>query len=281
MKLSFEKKRRLSGYLFTLPFILGFCLVLLFPLIMSLIMSLGEIYDLVGLKTRITGFDNYIELFTKDVSFVPAFYETIKTTFLWTPFIVVFALFIAILLNRNIKGKGIFRVIFFLPVLLGTGYVMDQLGSAANILQLPEDLESFIGYYFNSNIANFINELLTQIVNVFWKTGVQIILFLSGLQSIPDSYYDAAKVDNANAWDCFWKITLPMLSPIVLLNLVYTMIDSFRDTDNEIGALIVNVGFNNANYEYGAAMGWVYFAVICVFASLVFALSRRLVVYDK
>ncbi len=281
MKISFEKKRRLSGYVFTAPFILGFSILMLFPLIMALIMSLGEIYDLVGLKTKITGFENYIKLFTEDVSFVPAFLNTIKISFLWTPFIVVFALFIAIMLNRDIKGKGIFRVIFFLPVLLGSGLIMAQLGGAANILKLPEELEGFISYYLNPSIADFINQLLSQIMNVFWKTGVQILLFLSGLQSIPDSYYEAARVDNANSWDCFWKITLPMISPIILLNFVYTMIDSFRDTNNEIGALIVSVGFDNANYEYGSAMGWIFFIVIGIFTALVFLLSRRLVTYDK
>ncbi len=281
MKISFERKRRLSGYVFTAPFILGFSVLMLYPLIMTLLMSFGEIYDLVGLKTRITGFDNYIKLFTEDVSFVPAFLNTVKISFLWTPFIVVFALFIAIILNRDIKGKSIFRVIFFLPVLLGSGTVMAQLGGAANILQLPEGLENFLAYYFNPSVADFVNQLLSQIMNVFWKTGVQILLFLSGLQSIPDSYYEAAKVDNANAWDCFWKITLPMISPIILLNVVYTMIDSFRDTNNEIGALIVSVGFDGANYEYGSAMGWVFFAVVGLFTGLVFLISRRLVTYDK
>lgn len=281
MKISFEKKRRLSGYVFTAPFIIGFCVLMLVPLIMTLVMSLGEIYDIVGLKTRLIGFDNYIKLFTEDVSFVPAFLNTMKISFLWTPFIVVFALFIAILLNKDIKGKGIFRVIFFLPVLLGSGYIMSQLDGATNILKMPVQMEEFIAYYFNPSIADFINQLLSQIMNVFWKTGVQILLFLSGLQSIPDSYYEAARVDNANSWDCFWKITLPMISPIVLLNVVYTMIDSFRDTDNEIGALIVNVGFDNANYEYGSAMGWVFFAVIGLFTGLVFLVSRRLVTYDK
>lgn len=281
MKIPFEKKRRLTGYIFTAPFIIGFGLLMLVPLIMTLIMSFGEIYDIVGLKTRFIGFEHYIKLFKEDVTFIPAFLNTIKISFLWTPFIVVFALFIAILLNKDIKGKSIFRVIFFLPVLLGSGYIMLQLDGATNILKMPTAMEEFIAYYFNPSIADFINQLLAQIMNVFWKTGVQILLFLSGLQSIPDSYYEAARVDNANSWECFWKITLPMISPIVLLNVVYTMIDSFRDTNNEIGALIVNVGFDNANYEYGSAMGWVFFAVIGLFTGLVFLISRRLVVYDK
>ena len=118
-------------------------------------------------------------------------------------------------------------------------------------------------------------------MRVFWKTGVQIVIFLSGLQSIPESYYEAAKVDNANSWDSFWKITLPMLSPVILLNTVYTMIESFRNTDNKIANLIVKIIFNSADYEYGAAMGWIYFSVTFLIIGFIFLVSRRLVNYEK
>lgn len=281
IKLSLEKRRSLSGYVFILPWVIGFAIFLLYPLISNLIMSLGKITDLVGLKTTITGFQNYIKLFNESKEFLPAFYDTLKNTFLWTPFIIVFSLFLAILLNKKIKFKGIFRVVFFMPVLLGSGYIMQQLSGAANILQLPENAIQIIGYYFNADIAKFLQDLLTQIMHVFWKSGVQIVIFLSGLQSIPESYYEAARVDNANGWDSFWKITLPILSPIVLLNIVYTMIESFRDTDNKIADLIVKIIFKSADYEYGAAMGWVYFVVTFAFIGLIFFFSRRLVYYEK
>lgn len=280
-RLSIEKKRRLSGYLFTAPFILGFLIMMLYPLLSNLIMSFSKIVDIIGLKLQFAGLENYIRLFVTDVHFIPAFLQTVRDTFIWTPFILVFSLFIAIILNRKIRFKGVFRLIFFLPVLLGTGYIMKQVSGAAGILQLPGQLRQFIQYYFSNDIAEFISRLLQEIMKVFWQTGIQVVIFLSGLQSIPDSYYEAALVDNANQWDCFWKITLPMLSPVILLNAIYTIIESFRNTDNEIAALIVNMVFKNADYEYGAAMGWVYFIVSIAIIGGIFGIMRRFIIYEK
>lgn len=278
---SLERRRAIAGYIFTLPFIIGFIVFLIYPLVQNLILSLGNITEIQGLKTEFIGLEHYKKLFLEDTKFVPAFIETIQTTFLWTPFILVFALFIAILLNRKIKGRGFFRVVFFMPVLLGSGYIMQQLGGSASILALPEGFSSFLSYTFNAQVADFFSELIAQIMNVFWDTGVQIVIFLSALQSIPDSYYEAARVDNANGWDCFWKVTLPMISPTILLNAVYTIINNFSSTDNAIGAYIVQTGMKNADFETAAAMGWVYFLVVLVMVGLIFLVSRKAVKYDK
>ena len=278
---SLERRRAAAGYIFSLPFIIGFLAFLLFPLVQNRILSLGNITEIQGLKTEFIGLEHYRQLFLEDVKFVPAFLETLQSTFLWTPFILVFALFIAILLNRKIKGRGFFRVVFFMPVLLGSGYIMQQLSGSASILALPDGFQEFLEYSFNPQVADFFNELIAQIMNVFWKTGVQIVIFLSALQSVPDSYYEAARVDNANGWDCFWKVTLPMISPTILLNAIYTVIENFSSTDNAIGAYIVQTGMTNANFEVAAAMGWIYFLVVLVLVGLIFLVSRKAVKYDK
>ena len=278
---SLERRRAIAGYIFTLPFIIGFIAFLLYPLIQNLILSMGNITEIQGLKTDFIGLEHYKQLFLEDTKFVPAFIETIQTTFLWTPFILVFALFIAILLNRKIKGRGFFRVVFFLPVLLGSGYIMQQLCGAGSILTLPDGFQSFLSYTFSAQIADFFSELIGQIMKVFWKKGVQIVIFLSALQSVPDSYYEAARVDNANGWDCFWKVTLPMISPTILLNAIYTIIENFSSTDNAIGAYIVQTGMKNADFETAAAMGWIYFLVVLVLVGLIFLVSRKAVKYDK
>lgn len=275
-----ERRRAAAGYVFVLPWILGFCIFLLWPLLESLILSVSTITELEGLKTKFIGFGEYHDLFFVSNEYLPAFFDTIKNSFLWLPFIIVFALFIAILLNKKIKMKGVFRVIYFLPVLLGTGFVFQQLGGATSILTLPEDFKTFMQYYLNPQIGEFIANLISEIMRVFWKTGVQIIIFLAGLQSIPESYYEAAKVDNANAWYSFWKITVPILSPIILLNTVYTLIDSFRDTNNKIAELIIRQVFNNANFEEGSAMGWVYFVVVFLFVGLILLIFGRHVHYE-
>lgn len=279
--LTVTKRRSLCGYVFVLPWVIGFSLFMLYPLIQSFVLSISRITDLKGLQMKVVGLENYDHLFTENIEFVPAFISTLKTSILWTPFILVFALIIALLLNQEIKLRGLFRVIYFLPVLLGNGYIFEELGGAANILVFPESIESAISFYFSPQIADFMQQLITQIISVSWKTGVPIIIFLAGLQSIPESYYEAAKMDNASGWYSFWKITLPMLSPIILLNAVYTLIDSFRSTDNEIAALIVNVVFKNAEYEYGSAMGWSYFIAVFAAVGLVLLLFRKAVIYDK
>jgi ABC-type sugar transport system permease subunit len=115
---------------------------------------------------------------------------------------------------------------------------------------------------------------------VFWKTGVQIVIFLSGLQSIPDSLYEAAKVDNANGWDMLWKVTIPILSPVILLNTIYTIIDSFRDQSNPIVMHIVKT-INASQYGPGTAMGWLYFLVSFIIIGFVFLIMRRAVYYEK
>ena len=279
--LTVTRRRSLCGYIFVLPWVLGFLLFMLYPLIQSFVLGISRITDLQGLQLQIVGLENYEHLFTDNIEFVPAFISTLQTSILWTPFILVFALMIALLLNQKIKLRGLFRVIYFLPVLLGNGFIFQELGGAANILVFPEEIESLIAFYFNPQLAEFLQQLVSEIIRVCWKTGVPIIIFLAGLQSIPETYYEAAKVDNASGWYSFWKITLPLLSPIILLNAVYTLIDSFRSTDNEIAALIVNTVFKNAEYEYGSAMGWAYFVAVFAAVVLVLLLFRKAVVYDK
>lgn len=279
-KLSIERKRALFGYVFTLPWILGFLIFMLYPLIISAMLSVSKIVNLEGLNLQYIGFVNFKELFTTNIYFVPSFLDTIANTFIWLPFILVFAIFIAQLLDQKIKFRGFFRAIYFLPVLLGSGFVIKQLGEASNILSLPTEVSNLINYYISPDIATFVQQLLNQIMNVFWKTGVQIVIFLAGLQSIPDTYYEAAKVDNANSWQIFWKITLPILTPTILLNTVYTVIDSFRDMNNKIANLIVTEVFNNTQFESGSAMGWIYFIVIFIFIGLVLLLFRSKVHYE-
>ncbi len=280
-KLSNEKRRSLCGYVFLAPWAIGFAVFMFVPLILSFLLSIGKISDYENLQIKVIGFQNYIQIFKNDIRFLPAFINTIITTIVWSPFVIVFAFFVAILLNQKIKFRGVFRVIYFLPVLLGSGYVLEKIGGAANVLEYSKNVDQIINYYFSTDIASFIGNLINQIINMFWKTGVQIVIFLAGLQSISPSYYEAAKVDNASSWYILWKITIPLMSPIILLNAIYTLIDSFRDTDNKIAKLVIDVIFGNADYEYGSAMGWTYFAVVFAIVGLILLVFRKAVNYDK
>ena len=246
----------------------------------SLYLSFGKVTDLYGLKTQFVGMVNYRELFTADIKFLPAFWNTAVVTFIWTPFIIVFSLLVSILLNQKIRLRGFFRVIYFLPVLLGSGFVMQRLGagSISKFMVLPENWIEFIRIYFNPAVANILSGAASNLLSIFWRSGIQIVIFLAGLQSIPETYSEAARVEGAGAWTFLWKVTLPALSPIILLNTVFTLVDSFRDSDNAIAKLIISVSFENSNYEYGAAMGWIYFMMVLLMIGTVMLLSKRFVI---
>lgn len=277
-QLSLERRKRLCGLVFVTPWIIGFLLFMVYPLFTSFYLSVGKVENLIGLETKFIGFENYRELFTTDISFLPAFWDTAAETFLWMPFIIVFSLFVAVLLNRNIKFKGVFRVIYFLPVLLGSGFVMERLGAGAidKFMVLPESWLEFISFYINSEFAMLLKDISGNLLSVFWRSGVQIVIFLAGLQGIPVSYHEAAEIEGASGWTFLFEVTLPTMSPIILLNTIYTVVDGFRSSDNSIAKLIISVGFEQSNYEYGAAMGWVYFIMVMLLIGVLFLLWGRL-----
>lgn len=286
---SLEKRRAAAGYVFVLPFIIGFIIFMLYPLVNSIIWSLVNGHVGVNPETGKGGFiidafvglKNYETIIGTNVEFATAFLDTIQRTFIWTPFIIVFSLFIAIMLNTKIRFRGVFRVIYFLPVLLGTGLVFAKLSPVTEMLAIPEELTRTLAYLINNGeVATFLNDLLADMISIFWKTGVQIVIFLSALQGISDSLYEAARVDSANSWDMLWKITIPMLSPMILLNTIYTIIDSFRDSSNPIVAFILRQ-YELAEWTNLTAMGWMYFIVTLILLGIVFAVTRRFVFYEK
>ena len=296
---SLEKRRAVAGYLFVAPFVIGFIVFMLYPLLTSLQWSmagsgsgiktvdiLNSAGEVIGSKGTFvipsyTFFGNYGQIISEDYDFTVSFLETIQRTFLWTPFIIAFSLFIAIMLNRKIKFRSVFRVIYFLPVLLGTGLVLSKLEPVTKMLEIPNSLIESAWYILDSgSIIGFLKDLIESIIGMFWKMGVQIVIFLAGLQSVSDTYYEAAKVDNANWWDQLWKITIPMLSPMILLNTVYTIIDSFRDQSNPIVAYILKQ-YNATKWVNVSAMGWMYFLVTLIMLGTVFAITRRFVFYEK
>ena len=282
-KFTLEKRRSLSGYVFAAPWIVGFLIFMAYPLLTSFWVSINELGSYSDFPNNMTfvGLEHYAALFNNDIEFMPAFWQTLKLVVLYTPFIVVIALVIAILLNQKIKGKGFFRSIFFLPVLLGSGIAMAQITGSGmgNLMEMPEAVKNYIQYSFSLDFATVITSTLEEITRMFWKMGVQIIIFIGALQSIPDSYYEAAKVDSATSWDQLWKVTLPILSPTIFLNTIYTIIDHFRSADNPITGLIIKE--LGGRFAYGSAMGWVYFALSFAMVGLVALLFRKYIYYEK
>jgi len=273
-KLTMEKREKLEGLFFVSPFLIGLAVFFAYPLFLSVKLSFGKVTNIVGFKIKLVGMENYVRAFLVDTNFIPMFLEVVQKTLTEAPLIIIMALLIAILINKDIKGRGFFRVVFFIPFLLGTGEVMNQLlsqGVDKAVLSITDG--KLIPYevfaYFGSTVIEVVDNVFGTLVQVLWSSGVQILLFLSGLQGISESLYESAKVDGATEWEIFWKITWPMMAPTTFLCIVYTLVDSFTKIKNPILKYIQEYAFKKTQFEYAAAMGWIYFVFIILLVLLV------------
>ena len=211
-----KRKRILEGYIFISPWLIGFILFFATAMFSSLVLSFSKLTKITGMVTEWVGMANYMKAFVWDIKFVPIFIGTVKFTLIDTPLIIIFSLLISVLINRDIRGRGFFREIFFIPVLLGSGFVMQQLlgqnvnqqaMEVARGILLPQEVSLYLGPVVSGLIKGF----LDRITLVLWGSGVQTLLFLAGLQGISKSLYESARCDSATEWEMFWKITLPMI----------------------------------------------------------------------
>ena len=283
MKMSFSRRKSLTGYIFVGPWLLVGLVLLVYPFVFSLMLSFSELNNMDFSDMSFVGFENYKKAFVTDIDFLPYFWDTVSNTLINLPMIIITSLILAIMVSRNIKGQGFFRSMFFLPVLLGTGFVMNQLlgqgvdSSSMDVARgilMPDIVKEYLG----PEVTEVIGEFFSRITMVLWKSGVQIIITLAGIQGIAVSLYEAARVDGATEWEMFWKITLPMISPVLLLSTVYTIVASTID-DSKVVNYIVNTAFNSQSvkFEYSAAMGWIYFIFILALVGLVFAIMKPFV----
>lgn len=300
-KLSLEKRNNRFGWFFIAPFVVGVVLIYAGVIIDSLRISFSDIDVSSGGRYELifTGLANYKYAFFTDPSFVRELISSLLSFVTQVPVTIFFSLFITVILNQKMKGRGIFRAIFLLPVILSTGlvsyYDMQNMlmqnyqgmqgiqtgavaaGGGLDLANISTLLQSM---YIDAGVIDFLASLVENIYSIINHSGVQIILFLAGLQSISPYVYEAAKIEGATGWECFWKITIPMISPIILVNTVYSIIDLFTRSDNRIMLIISNIS-SNRNQGAGAAMSWVYFIGIALVLVLVALLGRRLVYYDQ
>ena len=221
------------------------------------------------------GIDNYTRIFLKDPTFILDLKSYITETIIAVPVIVAFALIIAMLLNGKIRGRGFFRMIFFLPVIIASGPVMTQLvdQDAATIPMLNLTMiQQMLNQYLPGFLAEGISSIFSNMITLLWYSGVQILIFLAALQKIDTSLYEAAKIDGGSGWECFWKITLPTIKPMLLLNAVYTVISLSNNDQNSLITLIYTTMLSaTGGYGYASAMAWCYSIIVTVIVA-VFAL---------
>lgn len=285
----FERRKARAGYVFILPWILGFLLFFLVPIVFSIILAFHNAkMSPQGLSLgEPVGWRNFIDALTRDPYFPQSMVAAVRQMISNVAVITIFSMVIAVLLKNAFTGRTVYRAIFFLPVIISSGPIMSMLqgtvvgGTNTYMLQ-----SSGIGEVLNqSELTAFLAPIVTQMVNnvfnVTLLSGVQILLLLAALHKIPDETYEASKIEGANAWDNFWKITMPLISPMLLLNIIYTIIDSFTaygtsSTGNTVLARINEIGFGkNLHFSLSAAMSWIYFTLIIIIIFVVYVTLGR------
>lgn len=290
-------RREKFGYIFVFPYIIGIMFFFIVPIVESFAISLGDINSKNGYDIVVKGLENYYHAFRGDAEFLPLLLSSVGSMAATVPIIIIVSFIVASLLNRKMPGRILFRCIFFLPVIISTGIMktieLDHVLASVIIagetnVVTGEVLSSSQRYItelmLSSNlspeISNYIMFGISNILNVLNDSGIQILIFLAALQTISPSLYEASAIEGATGWENFWKITLPMISPQILVVTVYTIIDSFVDTNNDIMRYMYTKSFTDFEFGYSAAMSWIYFIIIFIFIALVFLLSRPIVFYQ-
>ncbi len=296
---SLEKRKARAGWLFSLPFVIGFVFFFFAPVLRSVIMSFQTMYvsgD--GNNLHFVGWENYYKLFQEDPTYLKHLVQSLQDLAINFPCVLLFSFFMAIILNQKFRGRLFARAIFFLPVVVSSGVVMlvqnsqvlqttvsavSSAGSAdggvgqlsAAVMGLLSDIQ------IDSGIFEFVTGAVSRVYDITIMSGIQILIFLSGLQAIPPALYEASAVEGATGWENFWKITFPMISPMILVNAVYTIIDSMSGTNNSLMYEIYQKAFQFSDFGYSAAMSWIYFIIIAVILAVFIALCNRLVYYEN
>lgn len=292
-RISYEKKQGFVGFMFTLPWLIGFLMFFFIPAIKSINFSLSDVKIFENYATVWNNFGNYINIFKNNPKFLQNLSSTFGDLAINVPIILVFSLFVAVLLNRKFIGRGVARAVFFLPVIVTTGVVMTAFNGASDtsavfdgnvsngILFTTMNATEVLGSLgLSPEITMYMTQVADRIFDVVWDSGIQIILFLAALQSISPALYEASDVEGATAWEKFWLITFPSVSPIILVNIVYTIVDTFSDPSNAVLSQIDSLITTTFDYGTASAMVWVYFVIVLAIIGLVFLVCKKLIFYS-
>ena len=301
---SLQAKKSRVGWLFVAPFILGFLLIYIPIIFGSIRYSFHEIQLITGGGYELVwvGFGNYQAALNNE-TFVQTLMNGLGGLVVEIPAILLFSLFIAILLNQKMAGRAAFRAIFFIPVLLTTGLIasidsgnmlnqymdsstesIDTGGGGSSVAQIVSatDLQSlFDNMIIGSGLATYVTELVNGIFDIVNRSGVQMLIFLAGLQGISPAIYESCQIEGASSWETFWKITLPIISPMILVNAVYTVIDSFTSESNAVMKYINGVYNQAGGNVLSSAMAWMYFLLVMLVVAAAAGIISLFVFYQR
>ena len=303
--LTLAQRKARKGWFFVLPFVLGLVLLYLPIVIDSIAFSFSTIT-----KKSLDGitFYDYTE-WVGLTHFKAAFNETFFTSLgegilnlIWeVPAIVVFSLFVAVILNQKMFGRAAFRAIFFVPVIISTG-LMEVVNAAANTSVSDSSIETGLGtnggadsfismmdvqilfsnMKVGTQLVTYVIDLVNSIYDIVNYSGVQMLIFLAGLQSVSPAIYEASRIDGASSWETFWKITFPMVSPMIFVNAIYTIIDSFTRQSNVVMTTIQDIyAGGGTNQNIATAQAWTYFIVVMLIVGVFAAFASAFVFYQK
>ena len=291
-----QKRKAISGYLFISPFIIGFLVFMVKPLFESFYMSFCNVNLAAGNVTKtLAGFTNYVFAFRVDPEYNRLLWEEMSRMMVYSLAIIVFSFFVALILNQKFKGRALVRAIFFLPVILSSGVIVgiesnnelkaslaqtiEQSSSGISVTAALESILRTAGVGVRAYEKVF--EVIDNIYDVALASGIQIIIFLSGLQTISSSMYEAADIEGCTKWESLWKITFPMISSLFLVNWIYTVVDICMRSDNEVIEKIQKVMIDQQQYGNASAMSWIYFFLVLAFVGVTsFFISKRVYYYD-
>lgn len=296
-KMSLMKKRSITGFLFILPWLVGFIVFYLRSLIMTVNFSLSEISVAVGggYNTKFVGLQNYLYAFRAHGSFKQVLTTSVGNMLIDVPLITFFSLLMAMLLNKKFKGRTLVRAIFFLPVIMNSAAITAaiemsrqmlagglsassaEMAEAASGVNVMYYVEMFASLGLPSAVLEYIVLAVERINDIISASGVQIIIFIAALQSIPGSMYEVAKIEGATAYETFWKVTFPMVMPHIITNVVYTVVDNFAESD--IVEMAYDTAFSDINYGLSSVMSLVSTAVVCLILVVVCGFIQKRTFY--
>ena len=294
-RLTIEQRTALNGHLYVLPFYIGFIFFFLTPIIKSISYVFCNVsFDVTGVLTEFTGLENLKYIFNKDLDFKGNLVTSV-TALLWkTPVILILSLLLAMIANINMPGKGVIRSVFFLPVILSSGVVLDTIreDDIAGLMMRGSVVSANGSVVSSNSLANMLEQagLSISIVNLFinisnnifdllFNCGIPMLIFLSGLQGISPSLYEASSVEGATAWDNFWKITLPMIMPVALINLVYIIVDNFASSSNLVMQQVL-ASVELLKLGEASAMVWVFCVIIAVIFAVFFVIANKFKIFE-
>ena len=280
-------KTERAGLVFTLPLLIGLVLFLIPTVFMGVQFAFSRVEIASGLQMAFNGVENFRYALRVDANYFSLLFSDIQGLITTLPIVIIFSLFVAVLLNSRVWGRTAFRAIFFLPVIACVGMLtaldsdnvlMSTMNSAAQtndstLLTAISNVSTILqSMNFSPAFIDAVSGAANNIMEIVNRSGVQILIFLAGIQSIPSSVYESAEVEGASPWAIFWKITLPMITPILLAGVLYTFVESITRDNTQLFSYIKEMAFTKSEFGYSAAMAWFHYLLLLLLLAVIFGI---------